>query len=272
MLGAVGSLRFLGPRSIAAMSSPWLERLTAAGRELWSGLLQLVYPGCCLSCGAALPAGEAYFCPACRAAVFTDPFLSCPRCATTVGPHAVHGGRCVSCRKETLAFERALRLGPYEGVRREVVLQLKHSRGESLAELVGECWAVQAEAAFRALAVDCLVPVPLHWRRRWGRGYNQSAAIARGLASRLRLPCEPGWLRRIRHTPMQTRQTLAGRRENVRGAFQARRGAPLAGRAVLLVDDVMTTGATVDEASRAVRAAGAARVAVAVLARAHGMT
>lgn len=252
------------------MPSPWLDRLAAAGRELWGGLLQLVYPGCCLQCGAALPPGEAHFCGRCREALFTDPLPYCPRCAGTVGPFAVIDGRCASCRSEPFYFDRALRLGPYQGVLREVVLRIKGALGEGLAELLGESWAEQAASQFRALQVDGVVPVPLHWMRRWWRGYNQSAAVAHGLASRLRLPYEPGWLQRIRHTPMQTRQTLAARRVNVRGAFRARPGARLAGRAVLLVDDVMTTGATASEAARALREAGAARVVVAVLARGHG--
>jgi predicted amidophosphoribosyltransferase len=94
------------------------------------------------------------------------------------------------------------------------------------------------------------------------------SALARGLSGRLRVPCQPSWLRRIRNTPPQTRQTTAGRKENVRGAFRARPGAPLRGRSLLLVDDVMTTGATAGEAARALVEAGAARVVVAVLARA----
>jgi ComF family protein len=118
------------------------------------------------------------------------------------------------------------------------------------------------------LQVEVVVPVPLYWLRRLTRGYNQSAAVAGGVARVLGLPCRPRWLRRVRNTPKQVGQSLAARQENVRGAFRARRRAPLAGRSVLLVDDVMTTGATLGEAARALRAAGAARVAVAALARA----
>jgi predicted amidophosphoribosyltransferase len=93
--------------------------------------------------------------------------------------------------------------------------------------------------------------------------------VARAMATHLGLPCHAWWLRRVRNTPLQTAQTAAGRRENVRGAFAVRRGVPLKGRRVLLVDDVMTTGATAAEAARVLRAAGVAHVAVAVLARAE---
>src|SRR5262249_6935456 len=142
---------------------------------------------------------------------------------------------------------------------------------DGLAELVGELWAEHADVSLRATGATVVVPVPLHpWRRLW-RGYNQSAALAHGLAARLKLPCRPGWLRRIRHTPSQLSQTPTRRHDNVRGAFRAAADGPLSGQSVLLVDDVMTTGSTASEAARALRAASKdVRVHVAVLARAHG--
>ena len=147
--------------------------------------------------------------------------------------------------------------------------RIKHATGEGLAEVVGELWAACAGDRLGQLGAEVVVPVPLHWRRRWRRGYNQSEALARPLAARLGLPCRASWLRRVRHTPEQTSQTAAGRRDNVRGAFRAR-GAELRGRTILLVDDVMTTGSTAAEAARTLREAGASRVVVAVLTRAHG--
>jgi ComF family protein len=147
---------------------------------------------------------------------------------------------------------------------------MKHAAGEGLAESLGLLWAEHAGQRLRSAGATVVIPVPLHWRRRWSRGYNQSEALARMLATRLALPCRPRWLRRIRNTPQQTQQTPSARSENVRGAFAARPGSPLAGQTVLLVDDVMTTGSTAGEAARALRAAGAGRVVVAVLARAQG--
>jgi ComF family protein len=144
---------------------------------------------------------------------------------------------------------------------------MKNRNGETLAELIGELCAEYAEARLRKFAADVVIPVPLHWWRRWNRGYNQSEALAIMLALRLKLPCRPGWLRRIRHTPEQTSQTPSERRENVRGAFRAGSWASLRGKRVLLVDDVLTTGSTCSDAARALRKAGASQVAVAVLAR-----
>ena len=145
---------------------------------------------------------------------------------------------------------------------------MKHATGEGLAELLGELWAETAAARFHAIAADALVPVPLHWLRRLRRGYNQSHALARGLSRRLGIPLRAPWLRRVRHTPRQTSRSFEERRANVRDAFRAAGGPALRAKTVLLVDDVMTTGATASEAARALRAGGASRVVLAVLARA----
>jgi ComF family protein len=238
-----------------------------AGRHLAQGMLQLVFPAVCGACGRSLLPEEAQFCSACRSILATDLFPTCPRCAASVGPHAAVEDGCPQCRDTHFHFERAIRLGPYEGLLRELVLRLKHPMGETLAELLGELWAENAQSRLREIGANVVIPVPLHWWRRFRRGYNQSEALAYRLAARMQLPCRPGWLRRIRHTPQQTSQAPSERKENVRGAFRARSRARLRGKVILLVDDVLTTGSTCNEAARALHAAGAARVIVAVLAR-----
>jgi len=150
---------------------------------------------------------------------------------------------------------------------RDAVLRMKSAAGEGLAEMMGRVFWEVACARLREFGVGVVVPVPLHWRRRLWRGHNQAAGIARELAAGLGVRCEPWVVRRIRHTPQQVQPTAAARRENVRGAFRAESGSSFAGRPVLLVDDVMTTGSTASEAARVLRAAGAESVVVAVLAR-----
>lgn len=236
-------------------------------RALWYGLLHLIYPAACHVCDVPLPPEGGPFCDACRAALSRDPHATCPRCAGTVGPysHLDHG--CLRCRTLRFPFAAAVRLGPYREPLRQAILRMKQPGGEMLAELVGEFWADLAGDRLAGLGADVVVPVPLHWLRQWQRGHNQSETLARGLATRLNLPLRPRWLRRVRHTPKQTLPRI-DRRANVRGAFAARPVPELRGRTVLLVDDVMTTGSTASEAARALRAAGASRVVVAVLARA----
>jgi ComF family protein len=239
------------------------------GRELGRGLLHLLYPGLCHVCYQPLPQNRDHFCDACRAGLLRLDEWVCPRCAATVGPFTHVADGCTHCRGRKLFFDRAVRLGPYDGLLREVVLRMKHAAGEPLAELVGELWAARAESRLREFRADVVIPVPLHWYRRLRRGYNQSEALARSLAGRLQLPCRPGWLARRLSTSFQHHQTPTGRKANVRGAFRAAKRAELRGRTVLLVDDVLTTGSTCSEAARALRRAGAARVAVAVLAGVH---
>ena len=135
------------------MSLSWLDYCTQTGRQLGRGLLHLIYPACCHFCGCSLTA-DGPFCDACRGALFTDVSAACPRCAATVGPFAVIGGRCAQCRDEAFSFDAALRLGPYDGLLREAVLRLKNHAGEGMAELFGELWADYAGSAFRALGVD----------------------------------------------------------------------------------------------------------------------
>src|SRR5262249_39709838 len=211
-------------------------------RSLLHGAAELLYPSRCLLCHE--PRGPEHApsrAPRPRD-LLTDPWPSCPRCAATVGPFATPDGRCVHCRHEALPFEAAVRLGAYDGRLRDAVLRMKHRTGEGLAEELGRLWGREQAQRLAALGAHVVVPVPLHWWRRWRRGYNQAAALAFGLGQALGLPCRRWCLRRVRATPPQTSQSGPARRANVQGAFQARRGVRLGGQTVLLVDDVMTTG------------------------------
>ncbi len=247
----------------------WLRHTLSAGRQFCRGLVQLLYPNTCWICQQLLPEEHAGFCPSCLAALTSDPFPICPRCAGTVGPFLHLPEGCINCRNETFAFDRVIRLGPYEGLLRETILRLKHWSAEGLGERLGQLWAQERGDQLRALTADVVVPIPLHWRRHLRRGYNQSQALARALAAALGLPCRPRCLRRVRPTPWQSQQVSpTTRRENLRGAFAQRSGVSLEGKTVLLVDDVLTTGSTAHEAARALRAARPARIHVAVLARA----
>jgi ComF family protein len=185
-----------------------------------------------------------------------------------VGPFTHLEDGCPNCRAERFAFDAASCFGRYENRLRELVLRLKHHSAEGLAEMAGTLWARLRGPELARLDLNIVVPVPLHWWRRLTRGYNQSEALARSLAEGLNLPCQPGLLRRIRHTPHQSHLPATQRRINVAGAFRA--SADVRGLSVLLVDDVMTTGATSDEAARALKASGASRVVAAALARATG--
>lgn len=155
-------------------------------------------------------------------------------------------------------------MGQYEGRLRDAVLALKHADGEALAAQLGRDW-VTYRAGRLPESPTLVVPVPLHWIRRLRRGYNQSAAVACGVADGLGIPVAE-MLCRIRPTPRQSARSATERAANVRDAFQLRTRARVRGERVLLVDDVLTTGATADACAAVLRAGGAAQVWVAVLA------
>jgi ComF family protein len=234
-------------------------------RDLAQSLLHLAYPSVCLLCTRPTAIGSGDFCADCRDALIVDPHPTCPRCASTLGPNLSPAPDCAKCRGTSFAFERVVRLGPYEGLRRDAVLRMKHGYHEGLADAVGELWSSEALAPFKAVGASAVVPVPLHWRRRWSRGYNQAASLARALASGLQIPFVGRVLCRVRTTPFQTGGRDA-RHQKVRDAFRAKPDPRLRGRIVLLVDDVFTTGSTASVAARALRTAGASRVVVAVVA------
>jgi ComF family protein len=200
-----------------------------------------------------------------------DTGRTCPRCAMSVGPWTRLDGGCDECRGVALGFDAAIALGPYNGPIRDLCLRIKHRRDAWLAPWLAEL-VVEArrDALNREIGSDSraiVVPVPLHWRRRLGRGYNQAEAIADALADRLGLRMSLA-LRRIKGAAILAGAGRAERRERLRGAFRSR--SRLDGRTVLLVDDILTTGATCGAAARALKKAGAKRVVAVVIGRAEG--
>ena len=238
----------------------------------WSAWLsasaELIWPRFCLICADRVsvktPPGS--ICDACRTTILTDPHPTCPRCSSTVGPFSDLTSGCLRCRNSKLRFVGAVRLGPYDGRLREAILRIKTADGEPLAETLGELWAETRRTDLLTDAPQVVVPISLHWRRRWSRGYNQSEAVARGVTNVLGLPLRSRVLERTRPTPTQTAQSPTQRWENVRSAFRVKSAADVQGLSVLLIDDVMTTGATADAATAALLQAGAAQVRLGILA------
>jgi ComF family protein len=250
------------------MSTPWFN-LASLGRTLLGGAAQLIYPNTCWVCGNVMPPTEVHVCSACLPALTVDPFSTCPRCSSTVGKHLTLDDGCPDCRAVSFAFDGAFRMAPYEGQLREVILRMKQWTGEDLAEVIGALWAKRMADRLAPLQADVAIPVPLHWMRRWRRGFNSCDILALCLARELSIPCWTRVLRRSRATPQQTKQPSAtARRANVKHAFQAKVGDGLRGKTVLLVDDVLTTGATASEAARALRVHKPK--AIYVVALAHG--
>jgi ComF family protein len=248
--------------------APRLRRTHALARRWFSLALDLVFPPVCACCRKAIEPGAPFaLCAPCRAAL-VDTRPACPRCAAPV-PSGLGTGQCPRCRGERLYYEGAVRLGPYQGLMRTAVLRTKRPFEQALAAALGDLMADVAGASLALQKPDLVVPVPMHWTRKVWRGANCPQTIARRLALHLHIPARPDLLARRRRTAPQTSLSPNRRRANVRGAFQTFHD--LAAARIVLVDDIMTSGATVNEAAKTLRKAGAAFITVAVCARAEGL-
>jgi predicted amidophosphoribosyltransferase len=177
---------------------------------------------------------------------------------------------CYRCNGRKLWFDGTVALSHYDGRLRDTVLRMKRVEGDALSLAMGRLLLVERGQRLAELKVDVVAPIPSHWRRRVVHRTNSAAILAEVLAGKLGVPMAERLLRRSRYTIRQTDVSPSERWGNVRRAFSVRAGYHLRAAHVLLVDDVLTTGATCSEAARALRRAGAERVTVAVIARAMG--
>jgi ComF family protein len=204
-------------------------------------------PQDCLLCGA--PSGETLLCGTCSDELPRPPVATCPVCAETVPG----GGVCGSCLRTPPQFDATLAAFRYVYPADKLIQALKYQRRIATADFFA-----RAMLAGLRPEGDVMVPLPLHPARLAERGFNQSVEIARPLARALKLPLELDGCVRSRDTTPQASLPWKARKKNIRGAFECR--IDLTGKSVIVVDDVMTTGATLDEFARTLKAHGATRV------------
>jgi len=211
----------------------------------------------CAGCGA--PATT--LCQGCRSSL-VELGPACPLCAEPTGEHAV---TCRRCAVHPLPLDRVVSPWRFGGQLAAAIRRLKFANRAHIARDVAPLWApVLAAVADEPGAL--VVPVPLHWRRRWTRGYDHAWLLAHHACAHVGLAPPVAALRRTRHAPAQSTLPASERAANVHEAFATVR--PVGGRAIVLVDDVMTTGATLAAAASALRTAGARTISALVLARA----
>ena len=236
-------------------------------RKIYTGVFSLIFPDECRIC--ALPLHEVSRIPVCRTCLLKPEPLAaeyfCMQCRAPFRSSFPldEQGLCGLCRRGVRSFDAAYSFGFYEDELRELIHLFKYGRVQPLAKPLGRLLAL---ALPRDQEFDVIVPMPLHWRKRWQRGFNQSALLASEIGRRANVPVKSA-LRRIRPTATQAGLTNAKRRLNVSGAFRAWKRPALTGKRVLLVDDVMTTGATAASCARALKIAGASQVTLLTLAR-----
>ena len=212
----------------------------------------------CIACAAP----GASLCEPCAAAL-VELGPACPRCAEPTGERALVCARCI---RDPLPLDRIVAPWRFEGPLASAIRRLKFTGASHVARAIAPLWAPLLAAA----AADALVvPVPLHWRRRFARGYDHAWLLADHACAHAKIAAPVPLLHRIRAAPAQSTLSAGARTENLRGAFAVprRQRRRVAGREIVLVDDVVTTGATLAAAARALRSAGATDVIGVAIAR-----
>lgn len=228
--------------------------------------VDLILPPRCLACGA-LVSEPATLCAACfgQLTFVTSPVCRCCGLPFPLAEAAPPAGRCDHCAAAPPVFDAARAALVYDEASAPLILRFKHADRLDATPAFA-AWMGRAGADL--LTPDSLlVPVPLHPRRLFARRYNQAAILAAAIARKTGLARDLRALVRVRHTPIQGHRGPQARRDNVRGAFAVARPDPLRDRSVVVIDDVLTTGATAEACALALRAAGAARVSILTLAR-----
>ena len=231
---------------------------------LVSQLTDFCYPGACANCGVGTEQGAA-FCEACEGELHK--LETAPACRSCGKPLAQDGAPCPHCLGDGLAYyECVLRLGTFTDPLKHLVHQIKYHHRWPLAEVLADRLLARDSVKGLLTETDVIVPVPLHRLRQIGRGYNQADVIAKRLAKRCGVRVARPVVR-LRNTDSQTNMTSAAQREeNMRDAFALVNPRPVRGKNVVVVDDVMTTGATLRAVARALRPAKPASLCAVVLA------
>ncbi len=238
--------------------------------RIFPWLLNLIFPPVCPICKTLLSGKgkNSIICADCHKAIRPVGPPCCPRCGLPYHSGDEKGHLCAPCLKERRYFEVHRTCALYEGALKEAIHRFKYGGVFPLVKVFGDLLHPAFQNLARDYPADLLVPVPLHIRRLRDRGFNQALLLVKDLSKRTGIPYAERALKKIKDTPFQITLKKRERRKNLTRAFQVKDREAIKGKAVMLVDDVYTTGTTVNECSRVLRMAGAERVAVLTVARA----
>jgi len=236
--------------------------------KLIDWFLDRLYPRTCPGCGKISDREHRHWCWSCLRKIELFPLQGgCEICGRRVEGNVTHNFVCGTCLAAKPHFDQARAAADFSGTLREQILALKYQNALWMRQDLCDVLEGAVRAYFRPALIDVIIPVPLHRVRQRERSFNQSAMLGETLAQRMDRRCDTRSLVRTRATVTQTKLDAAHRRTNITGAFEVKRPEWVAQRRVLLVDDVMTTGATLDECARVLKLADARAVWAITLAR-----
>jgi len=254
---------------IVLMSADTQERAFSVAKRAMTfaiaGLNHLLWPAVCVNCLESISETDENLCANCwDQLLFCTSGEYCRRCGRDASQFGLVDGSCPDCQGRDIHFDGIARAGLYGKSLQKMILAFKNGKTE-LDSILGLLANSAAQGSGFFDQIDLIVPVPLHWSRRLARGYNQSLVLARKLKhSSTRISTNLVRTRRTKAQPAMA--SAAARARNVAGAFAARRRVKLAGRRICLVDDIKTTGATLNECAKVLKQAGASQVFALVLA------
>jgi predicted amidophosphoribosyltransferase len=237
-------------------------------RSLSRAAVEFIYPPACLLCQADISDGadqHSAFCSRCLTSLRTVTANACLRCGAPIGPFTIASDHCILCKREGFAFDEVIRLNLYRDEARVACLRAKNPSGGPLAKSLANLLVDAQQIRLSQQTFDAIVPVPEHWLKRLVRSQYAAETMARQIATRLKVRLATDILGKARWTPKQAKSSPVQRRLQQQDAFRVVKSR-LHGQSILLVDDILTTGATADAAAKTLKRAGAKRVVVAVVA------
>lgn len=233
-------------------------------KNIYCAFGQLLWPAKCLCCDAFVPQDADGLCDACMSKLQTCVIAyCCPRCGTEISLYAFSNDRCPNCPKEKFHFDQIAAASHYKSIPRKLILDFKNNHKTQNSQFLSLMLNTLLDVADFKDNIDMIVPVPLHWKRRFHRGYNQAHLLAKDLSKDFVVSTD---LVRIKNTRPQFTLSFSKRQKNIAGAFAVRSGHSFEGKNICLIDDIKTTGATLNECAKTLKDVGAKTITAAVIA------
>jgi len=240
----------------------------SAIRDIFLGFLDILYPRHCFACDKSLHEEEnAYICESCLEIIKTTKAKRCSKCGLKLGPGITSSDKgCPECKNTNLRLEKSFFVSDNTEPVRTLIHQFKYKKHMCLATPLGSLLTSLLHQK-TICKIDLVVPVPLHWKKKQERGFNQSELMAKKICRKLSIPISINNLHRVKNTLSQTQLSRLQRQKNVKGAFMVKNPEKFFQKNILLVDDVLTTGMTVSECAKSLENAGTNKVFLIALAR-----